>query len=100
MMLVTRACEPPIWIAMLPQKFSAATTCTTDPDDPDGGPPEPSLDDPHATNNNDPTTANTAATIAARSVRSACVPLISHGPSLSTYENESQTRREWFSLQM
>ena len=28
MMLVTRACSPPTWAATLPQKFSAATTCT------------------------------------------------------------------------
>src|SRR6266699_3852040 len=29
MMLVTCTCGPPIWLAMLPQKFSAATTWTT-----------------------------------------------------------------------
>jgi len=31
MMLTTCAWTPPIWLAMLPQKFSAATTLTTRP---------------------------------------------------------------------
>src|SRR5579859_5691623 len=33
-MLVTLTCDPPSWLAMLPQKFSAATTCKTVPDAP------------------------------------------------------------------
>src|SRR5438132_6669613 len=31
MMLLTATCEPPMWAAMLPQKFSAAKTCRTWP---------------------------------------------------------------------
>src|SRR5438105_558191 len=31
MMLTTCTWVPPTWLAMLPQKFSAATTCTTSP---------------------------------------------------------------------
>src|ERR1700729_4253392 len=41
MTLVTWACAPPTWRAMLPQKFSAATTRTLPPLSPDWAAPHP-----------------------------------------------------------
>jgi len=39
MMLTTWTWRPPIWLAMLPQKFSAATIWITEPPPPDPAPP-------------------------------------------------------------
>src|SRR5581483_2306123 len=45
MMLCTATLLPPNWLAMLPQKFSAATTCSFPDDEPPAG---PALPPPHA----------------------------------------------------
>src|SRR5205807_1639433 len=45
MMLCTATLLPPSWLAMLPQKFSAATTCNFPDDEPAA---DPVLSPPHA----------------------------------------------------
>ena len=49
MMLFTATLLPPSWLAMLPQKFSAATTCNFPDDEPAA---EPALPPPQAAQHN------------------------------------------------
>src|ERR1700757_57632 len=62
MMLCTAALLPPSWLAMLPQKFSAATTCNFPDDEPAA---EPVLSPPHAVS----TTAQQTSSVTTRNTR-------------------------------